>query len=60
MKEDLRGAETWPDGDGTAGENEVMEMQSCTVVWMCAHARTRTHVDLALRLPSVNLIHNLK
>lgn len=29
MKEDLRGAETWPDGDGTAGENEVMETQSC-------------------------------
>lgn len=24
MKEDLRGAETWPDGDGAAGENEVM------------------------------------
>lgn len=34
--------------------------EGSTVVWMCAHARTRTHVDLALRLLSVNLIHNLK
>lgn len=29
MKEDLREAETWPDGDGAAREDEGLGMQGC-------------------------------
>lgn len=64
VKEDLREAETWPDGDGAAREDEGLGMQGCREgsIVVCAYVHTHecTHVNLAPCLRSANLIHSLK